>query len=126
MTVKEIATAESTDWYFHAKISLILSEIRCLFVPGTVKCSGMKNNTSAGDSVVFESCELTGKLLEYLTIVVTTFPLWSGNMPAIAGIHWGHIVWGHNISLVAAVKLDSSDLPEFFNDSMYVTGGDFR
>lgn len=33
---------------------------------------------------------------------------------------------GTYLSLMAEVKLDNSDLLEFFNDSMYVTGGDFR
>lgn len=82
------------------------AEIRCPFVPGVVKYSGMKNNINVGDFGMSEYSELTDKVLEYLTILATTGHhdrnmrhSWS------AGIQWD-IVLG-NISITGVtVKLD--------------------
>lgn len=102
--------------------------LRCPFVPGPVKCSGMKNNINVGDSGMSESSELTGTVLEYLTMLVTTGFLWGRNMPAVNGLlgSTGGILVGDIPFTDSHSEAGHAALPEFCSEYRYVTGHNFQ
>lgn len=107
---------------------ILQTEIRCLFLPGAVKCSGMKNNINVGYSGMPKSSELTGKVLEQLTKLATTGLHWGRNMLAISNLLGStgdirvrdiSVTDGHN-------EAGHTSLPEFCSECRYAMGDNFQ
>lgn len=87
----------------------------------------MKNNFNVGDAGMSESSELTGKVLEYLKILITTGLLWGRNMPAINGLlgSTGDILVGDMSVTDGHSEVGHAAFPEFCIEYKYVAGGNF-